>query len=349
MPQGMMNGLVFRGDRVAEILRFPIPVPGPGQVLVKMKTAAICGSDLHVYRRPSAEFAGREPWIPGHEPAGVVAELGPECHRVRIGDRVSVYHYLACGHCRYCLNGMYQWCERRRGLGQPNAAGPDADFMLVDERNCLLLPPELTFDDGAMIACIAGTGYSSLRKLGINGEDTVAVFGLGPVGLTDVIMAKALGARIIGIDVVDERLALARQLGADVVFDSSKVDVVRAVRDITGGRGASAACETSGSAVAQANLVEVLRPGGRAVFVGFGAQSPSITVSAIIGKQLQLYGSFVMPIGYYWDLVDFMLAHGLPAKYQQMITHRFPLTEGVEAFKVADSARAGKVVFVWDE
>ncbi|MCE5259775.1 MAG: alcohol dehydrogenase catalytic domain-containing protein [Chloroflexi bacterium] len=346
--QGMMNGLVFRGDRTVEILQFPIPAPGPGQVLIQMKTAAICGSDLHTYRRPKAEFTDRAPWITGHEPAGIVAEVGPECHRIHVGDRVTIYHYLACGHCRYCLNGMYQWCLERRGLGQPNAAGPDADYMVVDERNCLSLPPELSFDDGAMIACIAGTAYASLRKLQVNGEDTVVVFGQGPVGLMNVIIAKAMGARIIGVDVMDERLQLGGVLGANMVLNPQQVPIVEAIRDVTGGLGADAACETSGSAIAQANLIDALRPGGKAVFVGFGAQGPSITVSSFIGKQLQLFGSFVMPIGYYWDLVEFIIEHQLSHKYQQMITHRFAITEGAEAFRVADSARAGKVVFSWE-
>jgi threonine dehydrogenase-like Zn-dependent dehydrogenase len=348
MAGGIMNGVVFRGDRVAEILQFPMPVPGAGQVLIQLKTAAICGSDLHTYRRPKGEFEGKLPWVPGHEPAGVVAELGPECHRVHVGDRVTIYHWLACGHCRQCLAGMYQWCAERRGLGQPNAVGPDADYMVVDERNCLLLPPELNFDDGAMIACIAATGFSSLRKLQLNGEDTLVVFGQGPVGLTDVIMAKALGARVIGVDIVDERLELATRLGADHVINSAKGNVVQAINDLTGGLGADAACETSGSAAAQANLVDALKYGGKGVFVGFGAQGPSITVSSFIGKQLVLMGSFVMPINYYWDLAEFMIQHGLSQKFQQMITHRFKLTDAVEAFKVADAARSGKVVFVWD-
>jgi len=129
MLQGYMNGLVFCGDRTVELRQFPVPQPGPSEVLVQMKTAAICGSDLHTYRRPKSEF--KTLWIPGHEPAGVIVELGPECHRVHVGDRVAIYHYLACGHCRYCLNGMYQWCPERRGLGQPNSVGPDADYMVV--------------------------------------------------------------------------------------------------------------------------------------------------------------------------------------------------------------------------
>ena len=343
-----MKGVVFLGDRVAEVREFPIPKPGRGQVLVQLKTAAICGSDLHVYRRPKSHFENKEPWIPGHEPAGIVAELGECCDRVKVGDRVTIYHWLGCGHCRYCLSGYMQWCQNRRGLGQPDAVGPDADYIVVDERNCLLLPDELNFDDGAMIACIAATGFSATRKLNLNGEDTLVVFGQGPVGLTGVIFAKAMGAHVIGVDITDERLALGKKLGADEVLNPNKVDLVQAIKDLTDGMGADAAFETSGSAAAHQGVIDVLRYGGRASFVGVGSQGPTVNLSAIIGKQLTLMGSFVMPIHYYWDLVDFMIQHDLPSKYQEMITHRFKITEAPEAFRLADSGKAGKIVFVWD-
>ena len=322
MAKDTMKGVVFLGDRVAEVREFPMPKPGRGQVLVALKTAAICGSDLHTYRRPKADFAGKEPWIPGHEPAGEVVALGECCDRVKVGDRVTIYHWLGCGHCRHCLSGFMQWCEHRRGLGQPDAVGPDADYIVVDERNCLLLPDALSYDDGAMIACIAATGFSATRKLNLNGEDTIAVFGQGPVGLTGTIFAKALGARVIGIDVTKERLALGKKLGADEVLNPSEVNLVQAIKDLTGGMGADAAFETSGTGAAHQGIIDVLRYGGRASFVGVGSHGPTVNLTSIIGKQLTLMGSFVMPIHYYWDLVDFMLQHGLSAKYQQMITHR---------------------------
>ena len=220
--------------------------------------------------------------------------------------------------------------------------------MVVPERNCLLLPDELSYDDGAMIACIAATGFSSLRKLALNGEDTLIVFGQGPVGLTGTIMGKAMGARVIGVDPVAERLALSAALGADEVLDPGEGDLNAAVQALTDGMGADAAFETSGNGAARQAVIQVLRRGGRAAFVGIGAHGPTTDLGAIIGKELTLMGSFVMPIHYYWDLVDFMLQYDLPAKYQQMITHRYRLEDAGEAFRVAESARAGKVVFEWD-
>jgi len=347
MRQHTMRGVAYRADRTVEVIDYPMPTLGPGQVLIEMKAAAICGSDLHRYRRASALVEGQEPWVPGHEPAGVVAALGPGCCRLEVGDRVAVHHWLGCGHCRHCRAGMMQWCDEHQALGYPAAYGPDADYMAVAERNCLALPAELGFEDGALIACIAGTGYAAMRKLYPSGEDTVAVFGQGPVGLMGTILATAYGARVIGLDVVEARLELAQQLGADAVVNPARAKLPDALLDLTDGQGADAAYETSGSAAAHRGVIDVLRRGGRAVFVGFGASEPTVNLCSIIGKQLTLMGSHVMPIQTYWDLVAFILRHDLQHKFAQLVTHRFPLKEAAEAFRVADSATAGKVMLVW--
>jgi threonine dehydrogenase-like Zn-dependent dehydrogenase len=343
-----MRGVVFRGDCRAEVREFPIPAPGPGQVLVRLRRAAVCGSDLHVYRQPASYFEGKAPWIPGHEPAGDVVALGPGCERVSEGARVTIYHWLGCGHCRECRRGYYQFCDQRRGLGQPNAVGPDADYIVVDERNCLLLPEALSYEDGAFIACIAGTGYSAMRKLCCNGEDTVLVTGQGPVGLVGDILVKAMGARVVAVDLVPERLALADAVGADAIVNAATEDVSDAIRELTGGRGVSAAYETSGSAAGRLSVIDGLRVQGRAAFVGIGAQEPSLPAGPIIGKELTIMGSFVMPIGYYWDLVAFMLRHELSAQFDRIVTHRYRLEDAAEAFAVADEGRCGKVMLVWD-
>jgi threonine dehydrogenase-like Zn-dependent dehydrogenase len=176
----------------------------------------------------------------------------------------------------------------------------------------------------------------------------VAVFGQGPVGLMGTILAAAYGARVIGLDVVESRLALSRQLGADAVVNPAQDKLPDALLDLTGGQGADAAYETSGSAAAHQGVIDVLRRGGRAVFVGFGASGPTVNLCSIIGKQLTLMGSHVMPIHYYWDLVAFILRHDLQVKFAQLVTHRFPIQEAAEAFRVADSATAGKVMLVWE-
>jgi propanol-preferring alcohol dehydrogenase len=338
-----MKGVVFPGDRRAEVCEFPKPEPGPGEVVVKMQVAGLCGSDLHLYRQTAAQRADNDT-IPGHEPSGIVDSVGPGVTHVDVGDRVSVYHYRGCGHCQQCLAGNIMWCPERRGYGGP-IHGADADYLLTDARNCLPLPPEFSFGHGALIACAAGTAFSSMRKLQVSGEDTVVIFGQGPVGLCGLLMAKAMGGRVFGVEPIAERRALAQDLGADEVIDPGDVDVVAALKDLTRGKGADLAFETSGTAAGQNGAVDGLRRGGSAVFVGFGVREKTLNPAQFIGRQLTLMGSFVIPIYMYWDLRDFILDHQLPL--EAMVTHRFPIDEASQAFKIFDEGKTGKVIFEW--
>lgn len=338
-----MRGVVFLGDRRAEMRDFPDPQPGPGEVVVKMMAGGLCGSDLHLYRQTGEERAGNT-MIPGHEPAGVIHAIGSGVTHVHVGDRVSVYHYRGCGHCPQCYAGNLMWCDERRGYGGP-IHGSDADYILTDARNCCPLPDELSFAVGAMMACNAGTAFSSINKLKVSGQDTVAIFGQGPVGLAGLLFAKAMGARVAVVEPLAARRDLALSLGASVAIDPTQDDVVAALKDLTHGAGADASYETSGSAAGQNGAVESLRLGGRAVFVGIGSQDKTINPMQIIGRQLTLMGSFVLPLYMYWDMLRFVLDHKVPL--EALVTHRFPIERAPEAFKLFDSGAPGKVVFEW--
>ena len=338
-----MRGVVFPGDRRAEVRDYPDPAPGRGEVVVRMKASGLCGSDLHLYRQTAAQRAGNDT-IPGHEPSGVVEMLGAGVDTVRVGDRVSVYHYRGCGHCKHCRAGNVMWCAERRGYGGP-IHGADADLLLTDARNCLPLPGELSFAHGALMACAAGTAFSSMRKLRVSGQDTLVIFGHGPVGLCGLLVAKAMGGRVIGVDPIPERRALALGLGADAALDPAETDVVAALHDLTHGEGADLAFETSGSAAGQNGAVDCLRLGGKAVFVGFGVRQKTLNPAQFIGRQLTLMGSFVIPIYMYDDLARFILDHNLPL--EEMVTHRFSLEEAPQAFALFDQGATGKVILEW--
>jgi propanol-preferring alcohol dehydrogenase len=305
-----------------------------------MKAAGLCGSDLHIYRQTAEQRRGKD-IIPGHEPSGVVEELGAGVRGLSIGDRVAVYHYRGCGHCPHCLGGDVMWCSERKGYGS-HVHGADAEFLLTDARNCVPLPAELSFAHGAFIACTAGTAYSAMRKLGVSGLDTIAVFGQGPVGLSGLLVARAFGAKVIAVEPVAERRALAEKLGADTVLDPTRTEIVEALQRQTGGEGVDMVFETSGSSSAREAAVEGLRRGGKAAFVGLGSREKTLDLSSIIGRQLTLIGSFVMPVRYCWDLARFIVEHKLPL--EDMITHRFSLEEAPEAFRVFDGGTTGKVV-----
>jgi threonine dehydrogenase-like Zn-dependent dehydrogenase len=341
-----MKGVVFLGDRKAVVKDFPDPEPGFGQVRVRMKATGICGSDLHVYRREAEHFKNRPDRIPGHEPSGVVEAVGEGVEQIRVGDRVCINHYLACGHCKQCASGYFQWCAEAKGYGGP-IDGSHADFVLADERNCVIMPESVSFTDGAFIACAGGTAYSAMRKLDVSGNTILAVFGLGPVGLSGVLVAKAMGGLVVGVDVIDERVELAKTIGADVAVNAQKEDVLNAIREIAGADGCDLAFEASGSSAGRVNAVKCLRRGGKAAFVGVGNSEPVINPTEIIGRELTLMGSYVLPLQQSYDLVNFLERRKL--SFSPIVTHQFPIEDGVEAYRAADGSRTGKVVFAWDE
>ncbi|MCL6629887.1 MAG: alcohol dehydrogenase catalytic domain-containing protein [Armatimonadetes bacterium] len=341
-----MRGVVLTGDKKLIIKEFPDPIPGPNQVVVKMKASAICGSDMYTYRAPAERVRHRGEVIQGHEPAGIVELVGPGVTKVQPGDRVTIYHYMGCGHCEHCAAGNLMWCSDTRGLGG-RAHGGHADKILVNEVNACKLPDELSFVDGAAIACIAGTTFSALSKINPSGKDSVAVLGLGPVGLCGVMFAKALGDRVIAIGRRSIRLDLARQLGADEIVDIDQGEAAwKAVPEIQSHKGVDAVYETAGTADAFWTMMRMLRKGGRAVLASGGRYGEGrFDPGMIISKQLSIFGSFVMPLWMYDDLARFMVAKNL--HFEPMVTHRFSLDQAEEAFALVDSGECGKVIFEW--
>ena len=340
-----MKGVVLLGDSECCVKEFPDPTPGPGEVRVKMMATGICGSDLHLYHMDKKSAEKRGDRIPGHEPCGIVDSVGHGVTKVKEGDRVTVYHYLGCGYCDQCAAGNMMWCKERRGYGGP-VDGSHADYVIADERNCVLMPDSISFIDGAFIACPGGTAYSSMKKLDVRTGDTVAVFGLGPVGLSGVILAKAMGGQVIGVDIIDKRTELATRMGANAVVNAQKEDPVRAIRNFTDGKGAALAFEASGSARGRTDIVSCLRRGGKAVFVGAGSSEKVINPGQLIGSQLTLMGSFVLPLWLTWELVNFV--HALKISFEGTVTHRFSIEEAPEAYRIFDEGKTGKVVFQWD-
>ena len=348
-----MKGVVLLGDRQVEVREFPVPHAGPGEVVVKITAAAICGSDYLFYITPQEIFANLG-GISGHEPAGVVAETGEGVSNVKVGDRVALYHYTGCGTCEHCLSGNIQQCSNRLGLGW-KLDGSNAEYIRMPAANCLLLPEELSDEDGTFIACIAGTTYSALKKLQVSGRDILAVYGLGPVGLTAVMLAKAMGAVVIGIEQNDYRLEFAKKLGADYLIDSKKEDMYERIMEITGGVGAEKSIECSGSNVLRKMTAKAASIEGKICLVGNseGIMNDKEELLAhfdqrfIIRKELTICGSYVMPRGMYPELARFLVRKGI--HLDDMVTHRFKLDDAAEAFRLFGTGNTGKVMFRFDE
>ena len=334
-----MRGLVFVGNRRVELREFPDPTPGPGEVVVKMRSSGLCGSDLHPYRGGRAQET-----ISGHEPCGEVAALGSGVVGATVGDRVIVHHYSGCGVCKYCRIGYDQLCIRGHETYGFGANGGNADFLLVPARTLVALPSELSFEEGAAIACGTGTAYMALKKLDVSGRDTLAIYGQGPVGLSATLLAKAMGAQVIAIDIAPARLEHARRLGADATLNPSDGDPIARVRELTDGDGADATLDCTGNAMARAQTVRSARVFGRACYVGEGGTVELEPSPDIIHRHLTLYGSWTFNTLGLEECARFVVRRQVPLK--KLITHRFRLDQAVEAFAEFDKGETGKCVFV---
>ncbi len=192
-----MQGVLLPGQRRVEFKEFDVPEPGHGQVLVKMKASSICGSDIRaIYREHLGHGPeGYQGVIAGHEPCGQIVKVGPGCKRFKAGDRVILYHISGCGVCNDCREGYMISCtsEHRAAYGWQRDGG-HADYLLAEENTCVALPDELSYVDGALVACGFGTVYEALNRVGVSGEDRVLITGMGPVGMAAGLIAKKMGA-----------------------------------------------------------------------------------------------------------------------------------------------------------
>lgn len=340
-----MKALRVSGERQITVLDRPIPTAEPGEVVIKMESTGICGSDLHPYRHPRP--ANLDPgFVSGHEPCGVIHEVGPAVAGWEVGERVVPFFRRTCGQCHYCRTGFNNDCvNRRASYGHQGCDGSHSEYMRVEEPCLIRLPDYLTFLDGAIIACQGGTAYAPLVRLGVSGRDVLVVSGLGPVGLLSVLFAKALGATIVGIDPSAGRRALAEQLGASVTLDPTAGPVGEALREHFP-NGADKLTETSGANAAHAVIGDLLKPLGAAAIVGLGSPNFTMPLGGLAMKELTLIGSSAYPATQFDEIAEFVRRHDVPL--ESVVTHTFALDQGPEAFEVAADANAGKVCFRFD-
>jgi propanol-preferring alcohol dehydrogenase len=336
-----MRAVQILGDRQAIVRDKADPQPGPGEVLLRVRAAAICGSDLHGYRRPLGERLPSET-VPGHEPCGEVIDLGPGVSGLHVGDRVLVYHRVGCGHCVECRTGNSNICQNGQKSYGGHLDGANAELMVALAHRCYPIPEDLTWDEAVVISCQGGTAYAPLRRLGVSGRSTVLVSGLGPVGLCVTLMATAMGARVLGTDPMAERRALALDLGAEQVYDPTEPSFAETIRDASDG-GADCLVETSGNRGAHARIPDLLRVNGYAAIVGLGSTEPSLNPISYFAKQLTLFASNLYPEWMVPEIFGFVRRKRVPLS--RVITHRAALEEAPAMFRLADTATVGKIVF----
>ena len=347
-----MKGLVFLGNRKLELREFPDPTPGPGEAVLEIRASGMCGSDLKFYRASGGAASlgftrSAEPNIAGHEPCGVVVAVGPgvPANQARVGMRAMQHHYRGCGVCEQCSTGWMQLCVD--GVAEVYGVtghGAHARYMKCPARTLVPLPESLSFEAGAAISCGTGTAWGALQRLGLQGNHTIAVFGQGPVGLSATQLAAAMGARVIALDVSNERLARAKAFGADTCINPAEAgDVVQAIRDLTHGRGADLSLDSSSAPSARAQAVRCVRTWGKACYVGEG-DSVTLDVSPdLLRRQVTLIGSWTFSTVGQAACAQFIADRGIDI--DSLFTHRWKLPQAEEAYQLFDRQTEGKGVF----
>lgn len=329
------------GNSHAKVVQIPRPKAGKGWVVVKTKASALCGGELHPYSS-NEERKG----ISGHEVAGQVVEVGQGVSEIRAEDRVALYAVASCGKCEFCRRGDWASCkEPREFISGQHIQGGHAEYLAVPERICFPLPDDLSFEQGALLGDGVGTPYHAIKRLAINGTHTVALFGLGPVGLGALLILKLLNCKVIAVEIGEYRQELAKSLGADRVIDPKEQDPVDAIKECTEGEGADMAIDCAGKEITENQALDCAKKGGKVAFVGQNKVATIQPSRQFLDKELTLIGSFYYDVSEYKELIA-LIRRGLNP--ERIITHRFGLEEAQKAFSTFASGKSGKVVFVPD-
>lgn len=349
--QTNMKGVVLPGNSTVEFREFAVPTPQQGQVLVQMKASSICGSDIraiyraHLGKGPEGYHPGT---IAGHEPCGQIVETGPGCKEFKAGDRVILYHISGCGVCDDCKAGYMISCqnENRAAYGWQRNGG-HAPYLLAEENTCVRLPDNLSYVDGALIACGFGTAWEALTRMRVNGADRMLVTGLGPVGLAAAMLGKALGVNeVIGIDTSLERMQLSREMELVDHILLSDSDTLEKIRELTDSRGCEVSIDCSGAAPARLLALQGTRQWGRCAYVGEGNDVHFDVSPVLIHPQITLFGSWVTSLAHMAELTERLSRWDLHP--EKTVTHRFNLEDAAEAYRIANEGRSGKVTIIFE-
>lgn len=322
-----MKAYVFTEPYKIELMERETPVPADGEARIKVKAVSICGSDTGGFKGTSAMRIA--PLVMGHEFAGIVDEVGPGVDESIRGMRVAVYPNIACGTCPDCLAGLPNICDNRYIPGTTMPAGSRdgayAEYVVVPANNLIPLPDSISFEEGSMFEP-ASVGLRGAKMMGDITGKTVAVFGAGPIGLLTIQSAKILGAKtVIAIDIVSDRLELAKKIGADFTVNSREEDVVKTVRELTGGLGVDAAGDAVGIAVSLNSCIKMTRNGGTVSMIGMAsAKIDGFEYKDCVAREIKLAGSYCY-VDELWEIKGLLEA----GKYdfKSLITSVVPLEQ----------------------
>jgi L-iditol 2-dehydrogenase len=327
-----MKALLLKEYKQLAVAELPEPELGPRDVMIRVHACGICGSDIHGYDGST----GRRipPLVMGHEAAGVVERTGEAVTRCAAGDRVTFDSTVSCGTCHYCRRGEINLCDNRRVMGvscgEYRQHGAFAELVAVPENIVYPLPDELPFEHAALIEAVSIAVHAvNITRFALG--DTVAVVGSGMIGLLTIQAAKLRGAgQVIATDLADDRLEVARQLGADVTLNAGEVNVVEQIQQLTSGRGADAVLEAVGHQQTVNDAIAAVRKGGQVTLVGNLSPTIEFPLQSVVTREITVQGSCASR-GEYPECIRLLSSGAI--QVEPLITARSSLAEGPQWFE----------------
>jgi len=333
----VMRAAVYRGVNEVRVESVPVPKIGPGELLVRVHTCGICGTDL----KKIASGSHAAPRIFGHETSGVVAAAGEGVTRFKAGDRVVVFHHIPCRECYYCRHKTFAQCETYKKVGctagfEPSGGGFAEYVRVMDwivDHGTVRIPDGISFEQACFVEPV-NTCMKGIEALQLIPGDSVLVIGQGPIGIILSTLAKRSGARVITSDLYPGRLTISKSFGLENAIDASRADTVKMVREQTEGRGVDAAILAVGGNGLIRTAMDAVRPGGRVLLFAQTVRGEAlIDPAAICVDEKRLLGSYSASVELQEDSVRFVM--GREMNLEGLISHRFSLSDSVEALKLA--------------
>lgn len=345
---GTMLAAVYRGVNDVRLETVSVPEIASGEILVKVHTCGICGTDL----KKIATGSHSAPRIFGHETSGTVAAVGADVNQFSPGDRVMVFHHIPCGKCYYCLHKTFAQCETYKKVGctagfEPSGGGFAEYVRVMDwivEKGTVRIPDGVSFEQACFVEPV-NTCLKGIERMALAPGDTVLTIGQGPIGIILSVLARRAGARVITSDLYAQRLTISKDFGLENSIDASRTDPVQEVRRQTEGRGADAAILAVGANGLIKTATDAVRPGGRVLLFAQTQHGEAVfDPAAVCVDEKTLIGSYSASVDLQDESVRFVMSGEM--NLERLISHRFPLTQAAEALDLAAHPQPGSMKIV---
>ena len=342
-----MKAAFFQGpnkEPLFKIEEIEIPKPNANEVLVKNFASALCGTDLHIIdgsllRNIRGEYLAYKdlPIVIGHEASGIVEELGKNVKRLKKGDHVCTAPNIFCGQCTHCKRGDTNLCNNRKVIGL-HYPGFHSEFFVCDEKSLYKLPNHIDFNIGSLVGDTLGTAYHALKHVQIQPGEIVSIWGLGPIGVTLAQLTKNMGSKVIAIDVMPERIKLAKKLGINYSIHSDEARDL--IMDLSQNEGAHVSIEATGIDTVLENAFNTTQKGGRILVVGIHSKKMKLYTLALSYREISMIGTFSHLFSESEEIIKVIDSIDL----KSLISHTFPLEEINEAYSLFMAKKTNKVV-----